>query len=176
MLILFFIDEDTRVNDDPKCNADFGFVSDVSASVQNHWVDEKSFMKRLLQPIVISPLGGRVAVTMFSNRAELMIKFSDHATFSSFGASLDALPFWGQTTRIDLGLNVALQEMFQVSNGMRPDKIRNLILFTDGQQTGVDFSLWGQRFNNAKIRVIVIGIGNVSQRNLIELVNNDADL
>merc|ERR1712018_143714 len=31
-------------NEDPRCNADFGFVADVSKSVENHWEDEKTFI------------------------------------------------------------------------------------------------------------------------------------
>ena len=115
-------------------------------------------------------------MTTFSNRAELMIKFSDHETFSSFTAALDALPYLGSTTKIDLGLNVALEEMFQESNGMRSDALRNLFLITDGQQTGVDFALWREKFNKAGIRVIVIAVGNSIQRDLIHLVNDDEDL
>ena len=176
ILIFFYIGQKKLFNDDPKCNADFGFVADVSASVENHWDDEKNFMAQLVKSIVLSPQGGRVSVATFSNQAELMIKFSDHQTSSSFEAALDALPYLGSTTKINLGLMVALEEMFQVSNGMRLDALRNLFLITDGQQTGVDFTLWREKFNCAGIRVIVIVIGNVIPRDLIHLVNDDADL
>ena len=95
---------------------------------------------------------------------------------SAFEASLDALSYVGSTTKIDGGLEVAFEEMFQESNGMRPDKIQNLFLITDGQQTGVDFSVWQKKFNDAGIRVIVIGVGNFRERDIIHLVNTNDDL
>ena len=117
---------------DPLCNADFGFVMDVSSSVKNHTDDEKLFVKKLLRPLFISPQGAQVAVTTFANRAKLMIKFSDHATYPSFEAAVDALPYWGTTTKINLGLKVAIEQMFQESNGMRSGALRTLFLITDG--------------------------------------------
>ena len=128
MLKTFFLltTEPPTTNEDPRCNADFGFVADVSKSVENHWEDEKTFIKKLIEPIIISPEGGRASVTTFSNLAELKIKFSDHDNSSDFEASLDSLPYVGSTTKIDGGLEVAFNEMFKESNGMRPDKIQNL--------------------------------------------------
>ena len=137
-------------NSNPECNADFGFVADVSASVENHWDDEKSFIKKLVETIVISEEGGRAAVTSFSNEAALQIKFDDHTTYSTFEAALDQIPYVGSTTKIDMGLEVALDEMFQVFNGMRPDVHQTMVLITDGQQAGVNFDMYRERFNQAK--------------------------
>lgn len=148
---------------------------DVSSSVKNHWEDEKSFVKKLLDHIIISPHGGHVSVTTFANRAKLMIKFSDHEDASSFETALDALPYWGSTTKIDLGIEVALQEMFKESNGMRSDVTKTMVLITDGQQTGVDFDSWRKKFNAARIRVLVVGVGNVRKIDLKHLLSDDAD-
>ena len=104
-----------------------------------------------------------------------MIKFSDHANYSSFEAAVDALPYWGTTTKINLGLKVAIEEMFQESNGMRSGAQRTLFLITDGQQFDIDFDLWREKLNKAGIRIIVIGVGNV-KKDLIHIVNDDADL
>jgi Mg-chelatase subunit ChlD len=158
------------------CNQDFGFVIDSSASVKNHWAEQKSFIKKLIEPIVISPSGGRAAVTTFSNQAALLITFSDHTTTAQFEYALDDLPYWGSTTRINLGLEVALEEMFQENNGMRSDEQQTLFLITDGQQTGVDFDEYRQRFNKAGIRIVVIGVGNVRHRDLRHMVNDIGDL
>ena len=105
-----------------------------------------------------------------------MIKFSDHATYPSFEAAVDALPYWGSTTKINLGLKVAIEQMFQESNGMRSGALRTLFLITDGQQYDIDFNSWRENLNKAEIRIIVIGVGNVNQRELIHLVNRDEDL
>jgi hypothetical protein len=165
-----------RVNDDPECNADFGFVADVSKSVENHWDDEKRFMKKLIQSIVISERGGRAAVTTFSNSAELQIKFDDHTSYPTFETALEQLPYVGSTTRIDLGLDVALEEMFQESNGMRSNVHKTMVLITDGQQTRVNYDLFRKKFNEARIRVLVIAVGNFRRRDVRHLVSDDADL
>ena len=158
------------------CNQDFGFVVDNSASVRNHWAQQKTFIQKLIQPIIISPKGGHAAVTLFSDQAALMIRFSDHTTTAQFEYTLEDLPYWGSTTRVDLGLEVALEEMFQESNGMRSDARQTVFLITDGQQIGVDYDEWRQRFNKAGIRIVVIGVGNVRHRDLRHMVNDAGDL
>ena len=112
---------------------------------------------------------------MLSGRAELMIKFCDYTTSSSFEEAVNALPYWGQTTRIDLGLEVAMEEMFQEINGMRPHKLQNLVLLTDGRQTGVRYDSWRVKFNSEGIRVVVIGVGSVDQDSLRHFVLDDSD-
>ena len=106
-----------------------------------------------------------------------MIRFSDHITSSSFAENVDKLPYWGRTTKIDLGLEVALEEMFQEYNGMRPNASQTMVILTDGRQTSkrLRFDLWREKLNNAGIRVLVIGVGNVNKRDLRHLVNHDKD-
>ena len=158
---------------------------DVSGSVGVHWKDEKNFVKKLAQAIRMSPEGGHAAVTIFSSKssnheaAELMIKFNDHKTFPDFEKAVDALPYWRGTTYIDQGLDVARNEMFRESNGMRPTAPKTLVLITDGIQTGkkIDFSSYKTFFHNEQIRVIVIGIGsNLNKQDLLKLVDVESDL
>lgn len=149
---------------------------DVSGSVKRHWGRQQSFIKQIVQPINISPIGGRAAVVQFSDRAELMINFSDQTTLAGFETALDGLHQWGATTRIDLGLEVALNEMFQQSNGMRTAVLHNLVLITDGQQVGVNYESFRKRFNERKIRVIVILVGKARKEDIRHLVNAEADL
>jgi hypothetical protein len=104
-----------------------------------------------------------------------MIKFSDHENHSSFEEALDAIPYRGSTTKIDLGLKVALEEMFQEFNGMRSSTVKTLVLITDGLQAGIDLGLWRKKLNDASIRSLVIGVGQVDKRGLTQFVNNDAD-
>ena len=132
-------------------------------------------MKKLVQSIVMSEQGGRAAVTTFSNEAELQIKFSDHTSYSTFETALEAVPYVGSTTKINLGLDVALEQMFKESNGMRADVPQTMVLITDGQQTGVDFKQLRERFNHERIRTLIIGVGSVREHDLRLLVNDDAD-
>ena len=144
----------------------------------SHWDREKSFIKQLAQAIWISPDGGHAAVVQFSSNAELMINFSSHTSLSGFETALDGLSHWDGTTRIDQGLEVGLNKIFQESNGMRPDVSHTLVLITDGHQTGgnVNYDDFRRRLNEKKIRVLVILVGNSNRNDIRHLVNKDSDL
>jgi len=164
---------------DPNCYDDFGFVVDVSGSVESHWQRERTFVKRLAQPIWISPEGGHASVELFSRTAGLMIPFDKFANFSGFERALDDLTQWHGTTRIDLGLEVAMDEMFQLSNGMRPGNSHTLVLITDGHQTGtykIDYEEFRKKLNDRKIRVLVILVGNSNKDKIRHLVNKKSDM
>ena len=153
---------------------------DVSGDVESNWDRGRSLLKQLAQTIWISPNGGHAAVVQFSSHAELMINFSNHTSLSGFETALDGLHHWDGTTRIDEGLDVALNEMFQESNGMRPDVSHNLVLITDGHQTGgirvEEYDEFRRRLNEKKIRVLVILVGNSNRKDIRHLVNRDSDL
>ena len=127
----------------------------------------------------MSPERGQAAVVQFSRVAKLMINFNNHSSLSGFEAGLDELQHWGETTRIDSGLEVALDQMFQVTSGMRPDVSHTLVLITDGNHTGKKFNYveYRKRFNEKKIRVLVILVGNVRPgSNIHDLLNRPSDL
>ena len=154
---------------------------DVSDTIGNDtcsecWNDEKQFVIKLSKELNISSIGGRASVTLFANMAELKVTFSEGTIPSTFESAVEALPFWGGATQVDEGLQVAYDEMFQTSNGMRLSTSKTLILITDGKQLGVNYPLWRTKFNNAKIRVVVVGVGsNVNQEDLRDLVYSSND-
>ena len=158
---------------------------DVSGSVGRHWSTEQKFVKTLSQAIKFAPAGSHSAVTIFSSKsnghsdAELMIKFSDYTKLAAFEGAVDSLPYWGGLTRIDSGVEVALNEMFQESNGMRPDAPKVLVLITDGVQTvnppNKTNAEYATLLQNANIRTIVIGVGSVDSASLLELVAAPSD-
>ena len=129
-----------------------------------------------MKSINLSSNGGRAAVAEFSNKAELMIKFSDYITLKGFESAVDKLDHWHGTTKIELGLEVALNQMFKQSNGMRPNVPHTLVLITDAQQTRVEFEKFRKQFNERKIRVLVILVGNGRKEDIRFLANRDADL
>ena len=138
---------------------------------------EKTFAKKIANAIKLSPTGGHAAVTLFSSTANLEILFSDHSTVASFGSAVDALPQAGGGTRMDLGLRVALDEMFQVLGGMRSSSTKCVILITDGQNNGAMNSVaLKNEFLARNIQIIVIGAGKVDEKELKKLVENPEDL
>jgi uncharacterized protein YegL len=151
---------------------------DMSGSITiPNWKTEKKFIKSLVKAIGISPTGGHAAVTLFDKRAKLKIKFSDHKNFNSFKTALLSLRRAGGGTRIDLGLEVALDQMFTVSNGMRPTSAKSVVLITDGTNDKKwDSAAWRNKFRERNITLIVIGAGKVNKAELEKLVDNPSDL
>ena len=137
-----------------------------------YWNLILDFIVVLAKPIGISDSGTRMAVVVFSTDAELVIKFSDHQNYESFSKSVLAINHPMGYTNTLKGLEVALNEMYSESTGMRADEIpKNLIYLTDGQcggnyGNGTDFDCnkekfeeFGNRFKDRKVRKIGIGIG-----------------
>ena len=151
---------------------------DASGSVGSNWNVEQEFVTDLASEITISPSGGQASVTVFSTDAKLMIKFSDHQTFATFKDAVNALKHTKGGTRIDKALEVANNDMFSATNGMRPDVPKVLVFITDGKHYGPDFNYteWGNLFSERQIKVIVVGIGKVDTANLIKLVENESDM
>ena len=157
------------------CKVDIGFLIDVSKSVEGHYDEEARFIKAITQKSNLSPNGSHVAVTLFNHRGYLQIKFSYPNDYSSFEHEMDHLlfkVFKGGGTSIKDGLKVAYTQMFSTANGMRKCVPKTLILVTDGGKPGVNFSAWRKTFRNAKIRIVVVGIGHITKRILKTLVQN----
>ena len=140
---------------------------------------EKEFVKRLDRSLRISPTGSHAAVVLFADEAKLAVKFNDYPTVHSFEVALDRITRLGGGTRIDKGLSLAFDEMFQESNGMRPNSIKTLVLLTDGENAP-DSPLMADEFKNLakarNIRLLVIATGSANIGNLIELVDREEDL
>ena len=152
---------------------------DASGSVTApNWKVKQSFVEDLASEINISPSGGHASVTVFSSNAKVMIKFSDYQTNASFKKAVSALKYTRGGTRIDNALEVAYNDMFNSTNGMRPDVPKLLVFMTDGFHygPGFNYTAWGNRFRERQIKVLVVGIGNVDTRNLVKLVESGKDM
>ena len=165
------------------CKGDIGFLIDGSASIvrgtgvltssgqdfEYRWNLIQDFILVLAKTIGISESGTRMAVVVFSYDVKLEIKFSDNRNYDSFEKAVLAINHPASATNTLMGFEVALNEMFNVSTGMRADEIpKNLIYLTDGQCGDRDgnldcskdkFKEYGNRFRERKIRKIGIGIG-----------------
>ena len=165
------------------CHSDIGFVLDASESLQNElcpgcYSDEKNFVIKATQRLDFSLSGAHSSVALYNEQAQLWIPFSETKTQAEFHKLVSELPFQGTgPSRVDEGLQVAYDEMFQTSNGMRVSNPKTLVLITDGNQLGIDYLEWRTKFSNAKIRLVVIGVGSeVSGEDLLDLAHNTTDL
>lgn len=164
-----------------KTVADIGFIVDSSGSLRREYGKEKDFVKLVASSLDISPTGSHAGVVLFSYNAELSIKFSDHTNVKDFNSAVEGLALMGSTTRIDKALTLAFDSMFNEKNGMRVRVPKVLILLTDGAQTqdadAVVPSQVVNRFHDAGIKVIVIGIGSgVKPDELKTMVKSSSNL
>lgn len=119
--------------------ADIAFLLDQSSSIgsSSNFRLETQFVKDVINKYSGGKLSGiRVGVIRYGETAELMIKLNEFSDFNSLKEAIDQrVTFKGASrTRIDLALEMANKQLFQVKNGDRPDASNILILVTDGQQ------------------------------------------
>lgn len=139
-------------------------------------------MKNIATKLKVSSKGAHVSLVQFSTDAVLEIPFSDDIT--QFTSKVDALAgdgFGGGGTSIDTGLDLAFDKMFQTANGMRAASVKcrkTVIVLTDGENnTPLEPMDAAKQFHDARIRVVVIGIGlKVNKAELRSLVELDSDL
>ena len=113
---------------------------------------------------------------LFNSYAYMSIKFNTHNTYTAFAGGVDRLPFTGGGTSITWGLKIALSQLFQASAGMRTNSYKEVVLITDGRDWGsTDYDSIARQYRSRGIKIIIIGVGNVDQRNLRRLVANSKD-
>lgn len=145
------------------CDANVGFVLDASGTLTSDFTNAKRFLNSLAEGFGVSRTGSRASVITFSYKAVHAIKFDDHYDIESFKSAVDRLPLLNSTTRIDIALRLAQQEMFERRNGYRDDMNKILVLFTDGEQTkrrgSEDPAMVAEELRRNGINLIVVGVG-----------------
>ena len=142
---------------------------------------EKDFVARIATELKISSTGNHAGAVLFSSYPLLSIKFSDHSNVVNFNKAIEQLPLLGGTTRIDLALQKAFNELFALKNGMRASASKSLIILTDGKQTKelgyIPLHNAIVPFHESGIKVIAIGVGSkVDKDELSRLVVDPKDL
>ena len=159
----------------PDCEGfvDVGFILDSSGSLQYHYREETKFLKTLANSFGISSRGSHAGVVAFSDVASLSIQLDEFLTDITFNEAVDKIEYMGRTTRIDLGLQKAL-ELFDESKGARKDVPKLLFLLTDGQQTGNENPVpIANQLRQKGIQLFAIGIGfGVKKTELDKIADN----
>ena len=118
----------------------------------------------------------RVSVMLFKGFSTLNIKFSKYKTHADFSRGVDNLPYSGGGTNIYRALRKALDQMFKSENGTRHESSKMMILITDGESNDSQFNKLRNEFQDRKIALLVIGVGNVNEHSLRKLVTDEKDL
>ena len=143
-----------------------------------NWDIIKDFILVLGNGLNISEDESHAAVVVFSDDANLEIKFSDATNYEDFETLVKKLPHPQGYTFALKGFDMALNHMFDVSNGMRSNVPKTLIYITDGDcdsvGCGSQMVSWGQRFDNRRIKRIGIGIGtDISKQQMVDFVGQE---
>ena len=165
------------------CKGDVGFLIDGSSSIVDrnlggqhyNWNIIKDFILVLGHGLNISEDESHLAVVVFSLYAKLEIKFSDATNYEDFEKLVTKLPHPQEATYPLRGFDTALNQMFDVSNGMRLNVRQTLIYITDGDCMSAGCAgkmvSWGERFDDRGIKRIGIGIGSeISKQEIVDFV------
>ena len=117
---------------------DLAFILDESGSIVNrNWEIMKEFTETLIRNFEISDQGTHVAALMFSNDAEVLIRFNDFTgannNVESVARKVRSFPRSGigGQTHINKALDLTNTDIFTEENGMRGrdvQKVRNIVL------------------------------------------------
>jgi Mg-chelatase subunit ChlD len=148
---------------------DLAFVLDDSGSVDDEeFGDVIKFVTYMIDAFPgISARGTRVGVVMFSTDAEISIAFDRYYQRKQLIAAVEGLTRKRGKTFINTGLDKA-NELFTPARGSRNDASKVLVLMTDGKSKG-NVAPPAQRLRDKGVRVIVVGVGNVDQRQLEQI-------
>ena len=157
---------------------DVGFILDESGSISSQdWLKTKDFTKALAQVINIGKNTGRASVITFDHGAKLKIRFNDHLNYNSFAQAVDNLNQNSGGTNIIKALNMGLNDMFQTKNGMRASSQKIVVLITDGSDSNSisKYKDIAARYQQEKIKLLVVGVGWVDKTKLNQLVADPND-
>lgn len=158
---------------------DIGFLLDSSDSVRYDYTNEKFFLKKIITKFGISKKGSHAGVVVFSSQGfvNTEIKLNDHFSVESFTEAVDAVPFYGFMTRIDLALREAHNTLFSERHGARRGVKKLMFLITDGRQNPDHWfgrklspTLEAQPLHDSHVQLYAIGVGDRVNRTELEQI------
>ena len=163
----------------PPCQTpvDLAFIVDSSGSIgAKNYLKEKHFVKQLARSFGLAPDHSRAALVLYSGTASVKAGFDQYPTLEQFHKIVDDLPYENGSTRIDLALEKANQEVFPQARKGVP---KIAILITDGKQTHTDHSKGlkeaSEPLRRAGVRVLAVSIGSGADPDQLRLVTESDD-
>lgn len=140
----------------------------------NGFGQEKDFVKRAAKELGVAPGKSRAAVIQFATTATEKIGFKEVPTLAEFESAVNGIIYRteGSSTRIDNGLSKAKEVFEKVRSS---DRIKLLLLLTDGKQPNVDEKLkqLSSELRNASVRLLAVGIGSGVDVEQLKLIAGD---
>ena len=101
---------------------DIAFIIDSSGSIgRSNWNRLKRFLKALVSKLDVSDSGTHIAAVAYSDNPIVGMRFSDFQGVDQVNRLFDEMRWQRGFTYTDKALLRAATDLFQTSNGMRPD-------------------------------------------------------
>ena len=154
---------------------DIAFAIDASGSVGSWgYYQEKIFVRNTIARFGISRSGTHAAVIVYSTSANVAISLTQYTSYSRFYYAVQRIPYTRGTTRIDLALKVAAEQVFSEDGGVRSNVPKILVLMTDGVQTRTRDSLPLDKavlpLKSQGVQVYALAIGHFTKTNELRLI------
>lgn len=136
---------------------------------------QTAFVKTVAHYLNVGSSTSRLGVITYSRTVVLNIKFSAFNNLTKLKRTLDEIPYLGETTRIDLALKLASEQLFSTPGGARTNVPKVAVLITDGFQTyapdRIPFSKLSKKLKEKNIRLFVIEVG-INYPSLHKIIEN----
>ena len=101
---------------------DIAFIVDSSGSIgRTNWERTKRFLKAVVSKLDVKPSAAHVAAVAYSTYPEVVISFSDAQDTDEVNRLIDGMRWQRGLTYTNRALRLAETDLFQTSNGMRPN-------------------------------------------------------
>ena len=152
---------------------DLAIVLDSSGSVgQDNWMFICIKTISMLSQLQIGFANVRIALVVFSNRAEVIFNFNTHGNIDEVTQTLQKLPYFFGTTNIASALQGLIDEVFIDRNGDRPEANNVVIFITDGESTRErdKIEIYRQQLELKAVKILVIGVTDWANQADLELI------
>ena len=107
---------------------DIGFILDSSSSVtDDNFIKQKEFVKNIIKQFPVGIDQTQAGIIKYGDKAETGINFSEFFTKVDLFNAIDSLEHSkDSSSRLDLALKVARDELFDASRGARGDEVNKV--------------------------------------------------
>ena len=162
--------------------ADLGFVFDGSESIDDSAKSrQKAFVNAVVGSFKVSKENAQAGIIVTGNVPKLAIRLGEHENMANFEAAVDKMTAVGGKNRLDKALLAAYDELFNASNGARPDVPQILTVITTAmyldKADGNSLALAASRYHEAGIKLLVLVAGKDANKDLLnKLVQSPTDI
>lgn len=155
---------------------DIGFVLDSSESIGAvNFEKQRQFVEAFSLSFNVGSLTTNLGViTHTGSFGFVHFRFLDYHSLDEIRQALSRIPYTVGQSRLDLAMDLAINDLFTVSSGARWDIPKVLVILTDGVQGQVSkLRQATNKLRRAGVKVFVFGVGNVDSNQLRALVQSE---